>query len=155
MRRAIDAVQRADPSHNVSSSNVYWAIRCFATSTASAVAELVHWYGLRTNPRFPEYWSSVQYWIITIAMILVAGIFHLAEFREPSAGPHGISDWIAYTVDSSKSNRERRRRRDRAVIARESHRLPARMSFAERFPGCRDGGRSDLRSKSVYTTIAC
>ncbi|MGY4430953.1 energy-converting hydrogenase Eha subunit B [Bradyrhizobium sp. F1.13.1] len=45
-----------------------------------AVAELVHWYGLRTNPRFPEYWSSIKYWTITVAMILVAGIFTWLNF---------------------------------------------------------------------------
>src|SRR4051794_10960086 len=44
------------------------------------VAELVHWYGLRTNPRFPEYWSSLQYWIITIAMVFVAGVFTWLNF---------------------------------------------------------------------------
>ncbi|MHA7776000.1 hypothetical protein [Roseibium sp. M-1] len=44
------------------------------------VAELVHWYGLRTNPRFPEYLKSAMYWIITALMILVSGAFTWLNF---------------------------------------------------------------------------
>lgn len=44
------------------------------------VAELVHWYGLRTNPRFPEYLRSALYWIITASMIFVSGVFTWLNF---------------------------------------------------------------------------
>jgi len=45
-----------------------------------AAAEILHWYGLRTNPRFPEYWSSVRYWVLTALMVLVAGGFTWVSF---------------------------------------------------------------------------
>lgn len=45
-----------------------------------ATAEIVHWYGLRTNPRFPEYKASPSYWIITLLMVFVAGAFTWLNF---------------------------------------------------------------------------
>jgi hypothetical protein len=51
-----------------------------------AAAELVHWFGLRTNPRFPQYWTSFRYWMITGIMMLVAGVFTWLNFGSQAQG---------------------------------------------------------------------
>ena len=57
------------------------SISVFLVGTfGGGAAELLHWYGLRTNPRFPKYWSSLKYWIITVLMILLSGGFTWLNF---------------------------------------------------------------------------
>lgn len=36
--------------------------------------ELLHWYGLRENPKFPTYARRLKYWAATVGMIAFAGI---------------------------------------------------------------------------------
>ena len=36
--------------------------------------EVLHWYGLRTNPKFPTYARRLKYWLATFGMVLFAGV---------------------------------------------------------------------------------
>lgn len=40
--------------------------------------ELLHWYGLRENPRFPTYARRLKYWVATLGMILFSGFVTVA-----------------------------------------------------------------------------
>lgn len=51
-----------------------------------AANELLHWYGLRQNPELPVYAKRPVYWLITIAMVCLGGVF--ASFQlGPGAEP--------------------------------------------------------------------
>ncbi len=45
--------------------------------------EVLHWYGLRQNPKFPTYARRLKYWLATLGMVLCAGIIAVAVNTEP------------------------------------------------------------------------
>lgn len=46
----------------------------FGVGFAGGLAnEILHWWGLRENPQFPEYAKRPLYWIVTFAMLLLGG----------------------------------------------------------------------------------
>lgn len=46
----------------------------FGVGFAGGVAnEVLHWWGLRENPQFPQYAKRPLYWIVTFAMLLLGG----------------------------------------------------------------------------------
>lgn len=51
-----------------------------------AVAELLHWWGLRQTVQLPAYRSSLFYWGITIAMILAGGLMAWLYFGDSAEG---------------------------------------------------------------------
>ena len=53
----------------------------FLTGCAGGlIAEILHWWNLRTADRLPEYSRSFFYWAITLAMVLVGGFVCWLQF---------------------------------------------------------------------------
>jgi hypothetical protein len=48
--------------------------------------EVVHWYALRTDGRWPEYASRPQYWVISAVMALVGGGLAVLYFGAKAEG---------------------------------------------------------------------
>lgn len=51
-----------------------------------AVAELLHWWGLRNAEQLPAYRASPFYWGVTIAMILAGGFLAWLYFGDSAEG---------------------------------------------------------------------
>lgn len=51
-----------------------------------AVAELLHWWGLRNAEQLPAYRSSPFYWAVTITMILAGGFLAWLYFGASAEG---------------------------------------------------------------------
>lgn len=49
-------------------------------------AEALHWWQLRTSDRLPRYARSLQYWIITGVMVLLAGFVPWIQFGASAEG---------------------------------------------------------------------
>lgn len=51
-----------------------------------ALAELLHWWGLKQETKLPDYAKSPLYWIITVAMILAGGFVAWLYFGDSAEG---------------------------------------------------------------------
>jgi len=46
----------------------------FGVGFAGGVAnEILHWWGLRENPKLPQYATRPLYWVVTLAMMVLGG----------------------------------------------------------------------------------
>ncbi|MPZ44224.1 MAG: hypothetical protein GEV05_12620 [Betaproteobacteria bacterium] len=66
-----------------------------AGCAGGALAELLHWWGLRQSPQLPAYAKSLLYWFITLAMVLAGGLvawFYFGNRAEAIIAAHvGLS----------------------------------------------------------------
>lgn len=58
-----------------------------AGCVGGVLAEVLHWWNLRTKPEFPSYARSPGYWAITAAMVLAGGIICWFYFGDRVDGP--------------------------------------------------------------------
>ncbi|MGY8662410.1 hypothetical protein Q3C01_08585 [Bradyrhizobium sp. UFLA05-109] len=63
------------------------ALQVFLTGFFGGILiELVHWYAIRRDGRWPDYASTAQYWITSLAMALVGGVFAVLYFGSKAEG---------------------------------------------------------------------
>jgi len=53
-----------------------------AGSAGGALAELLHWWNLRTADVLPTYAKRPRYWIVTALMVATGGLLSFAQFGE-------------------------------------------------------------------------
>ena len=94
---------------------LFWAI------VGGIFLELLHWYRLRTNPKFPSYIRMKKYWILTGLMIgfggLIAVLFLISGskmtplnafvlgFSTPAL-PHELGKFLPKTVVAGKTTED-------------------------------------------------